>query len=73
MPPEVKLTQYQMVERVMRTGFWWSLPGIRAALHGRAMEAAISARLREMRAKGWLVERRATAKRGLYEYRCTRP
>ena len=72
-PPEQKRSQYELVERVMRTGYWWSLIGIRAAIHGRASEASISARLREMRQRGWVVERRPSGKRGVYEYKATRP
>ena len=72
-PPEHKRTQYEMVERVMRTGMPWTLVGIRAAIHGRASEASISARLREMRKKGWVITRRAGRSRGMFEYIASKP
>lgn len=72
-PPEHKRTQYEMVERVMRTGMPWTLVGIRAAIHGRASEASISARLRGIRKKGWVITRRAGRSRGMFEYMATRP
>ena len=72
MPPETKLRQYDLVERVMRTGMFWTLAGIRAAIHGKASEASISARLRQMRKNGWVIERRKGRSPGMFEYKATR-
>lgn len=63
-------TQYARVVQVMADGQWHTLRDIAIAVHGS--EAGVSARLRDMRkpARGrFNVERRRTAKAGVWEYR----
>ena len=71
-------TQYQRVEAVMADGYWRTLSGICTELRKRFpgshyAETAISARLRDMRRRGWDVEHeRIRANSGLYQYRAVR-
>jgi hypothetical protein len=59
----------------MADGFWRTLPNICTELRRRHPgskhgEASISARLRDMRRRGWTVERERTRPgSGLYQYR----
>jgi hypothetical protein len=71
-------TQQHQVEAVMADGYWRTLANICAELlrrqpgtkHG---EASISARLRDMRRRGWKVERERTRPgSGLYQYRAVK-
>lgn len=71
-------SQQNQVEALMADGYWWTLANIRAMLRHRHPgtqhgEASISARLRDMRRRGWNVERqRARAGGGLFLYRATK-
>jgi hypothetical protein len=71
-------TQYQRVEAIMADGYWRTLPGICTEIHKRFpgshyAETAISARLRDMRRRGWKVEHeRIRANSGLYQYRAVK-
>ena len=72
-----KLTQTEMVECVMSDGQWRTFAMIQDALWQRygvfASEAGISARLRDLRKRGYTVDSRPVAKgRKLYEYRVTK-
>ena len=67
-------TQYERVRSVMATGRWHALFSIRHHILMRHekldSEAAISARLRELRSRGWNVEKRRRGGKGnLWEYR----
>ena len=71
-------TQQAQVEAVMADGFWRTLPNICTELRRRHPgskhgEASISARLRDMRRRGWKVERERTRPgSGLYQYRAVK-
>ena len=72
-----KLTQTDLVERVMSDGQWRTFGMIQTALWQRyevlASEAGISARLRDLRKRGMTVDVRPVArKRKLFEYRVTK-
>lgn len=53
------------------TGRWVTLAELSAACNGA--EASVSARLRDLRKRGWEVERRKTDRPGIFEYRAARP
>jgi len=64
-------TQYERVEALMADGQWRTLRDITAATG--APEASASARLRDMRRAGWVVEeRRVEGAPGLHIYRAGR-
>jgi hypothetical protein len=71
-------TQQAQVEAVMVDGFWRTLANICTELRRRHPgskhgEASISARLRDMRRRGWKVERERTRPgSGLYQYRAVK-
>ncbi len=71
-------SQQTQVEDVMADGFWRTLGNICAELRRRRPgskhgEASISARLRDMRRRGWKVERERTCPgSGLYQYRAVK-
>lgn len=71
-------TQYQRVETIMADGYWRTIPNIGTELRKRFpgshyAETAISARLRDMRRRGWKVEHdRIRANSGLYQYRAVK-
>jgi len=70
--------QQAQVESVMSDGFWRTLPNIGSELRRRHPgskhgEASISARLRDMRRRGWKVVREHTRPdSGLYQYRAVK-
>lgn len=64
--------QLERVRALMLDGEWRSLPQIRAALGNRDSEAGLSARLRQLRSCGYLVERRRRTN-ALHEYRVVPP
>jgi hypothetical protein len=72
------ISQQAQVEAVMADGFWRTLPNICTELRRRHPgskhgEASISARLRDMRRRGWTVERERTRPgSGLYQYRAVK-
>jgi hypothetical protein len=75
-PDGKRLTsQLQSVEAVMADGYWRTLPNISTELRrrypgSRYAETSISARLRDMRRRGWQVEHeRIRPRSGLYQYR----
>jgi hypothetical protein len=66
--------QRAQVEALMSDGAWHTLPGLAAELRKRFgrryAETSISARLRDLRHKGWRIDRERTRpKSGLYQYR----
>jgi hypothetical protein len=71
-------SQQTQVDAVMADGFWRTLPNICTELRRRHPgskhgEASISARLRDMRRRGWKVERERTRPgSGLYQYRAVK-
>ena len=71
-------SQQNQVEAVMADGFWRTLPNICSELRRRQPgskhgEASISARLRDMRRRGWKVERERTRPgSGLFQYRAVK-
>jgi hypothetical protein len=71
-------SQQAQVEAIMADGFWRTLPNICTELRRRHPgskhgEASISARLRDMRRRGWRVERERTRPgSGLYQYRAVK-
>ena len=77
-PLNRKVTQYDRVRSVMLDGTWHTLAGIRNMIdlwwHVMDSEAAISARLRDMRnQEGFMVDCRLVAKgRRQREYRATK-
>ncbi len=69
-------TQMLRVVQVMSVGHWTTLAGLAQNLRRlypgqRFPECSLSARLRDMRRSGWVVERRHV-RNGLYEYRALR-
>ncbi len=63
--------QYLKVEAVMADSEWWTLSDL--ADYTGHPEASVSARLREMRRKGWTVDRRRHRPgSGTWEYRAWR-
>lgn len=71
-------SQQARVESLMADGFWRTLAGISAELRRRHpgtkdTEASISARLRDMRRRGWTIHReRVHSMSGLYQYRAVK-
>jgi len=70
-------SQQKRVEALMSDGEWRTLPAIVKELRRRhgitCGEAAISARLRDMRRGGWVIERQRTSPRsGLWSYRAVK-
>ena len=71
-------TQYQRVEAIMSDGYWRTISNIVAELGKRFpgthyAQTGISARLRDMRRRGWKVEHeRIRANSGLYQYRAVK-
>lgn len=66
-------TQLGRVITYMAFGHWRTLHEIAIAV-APATEPSVSARLRDMRKLGWIVDRRRRGdpKKGLHEYRCER-
>lgn len=68
------MTQLEAVRDVTHQGSWWTLAELKAEMNIRlgvyASEAGISARLRDLRKMGMIVDRQLVkGHRGLYEYR----
>jgi len=66
--------QRAQVEAIMSDGFWHTLPGLSSELRrrfgSRSAETSISARLRDLRRKGYRLDRERTRPNsGLYQYR----
>jgi hypothetical protein len=66
--------QRAQVEAIMSDGFWHTLPNLAAELKRRFgtryAETSISARVRDLRRRGWKVEHERTRPgSGLYQYR----
>lgn len=59
------------VESYMRDGKWATLAEI--SYQCRGAEASVSARLRDLRRKGYVVERERTEQPGVFRYRAVRP
>lgn len=62
-------TQLERVEALMADARWRTLGEIAGAI-GSGSEAGVSARLRDMRRRGWVVnrQRRGDPRNGLHEY-----
>jgi hypothetical protein len=71
-------SQLQRVEAVMADGYWRTISNIAAELRRRHAgcryaETSISARLRDMRRRGWTIERERTRPgSGLFQYRAVK-
>jgi len=71
-----RIPQIAAVKKILDTGFWYTLPGLRAgcSVYGvPASEAGISARIRDLRKPkygGHTIERRKNG--SLWEYRLVR-
>lgn len=69
--------QYERLESIMADGFWHTLPQLTTDLYRRFgrrySETSVSARLRQMRSRGWQIECvRTRAGSGLFQYRAIR-
>lgn len=72
------LRQLDRVAEVMRPGAWWTLIALACETNARFgvidSEAALSARLRDLRKHGWAVERKRTREgSNQWLYRATAP
>ena len=64
--------QLRAVYDVLQREGWWTLGDIRAACVARGQgisEASVSARLRELRGRGYVIDRAPSGRRGIYLYR----
>lgn len=68
--PKREAEQYNLVKKLMQDGQWRTLRGIKKLLP-QYDTPSISARLRDMRKDGFIVDRRKAGP-GLFEYQATR-
>lgn len=67
--------QLEAVRTYMLFIGWQTLGELESALQGKYPQASLSARLRDLRRMGYVVDRRhrKNASRGLFEYRVSKP
>lgn len=67
-PPDNNSTRLDWIRWAMRKGDWWTFEGLQQYLPMHCQETTISARIRDLRREGFVIESRRL-RGGLHQYR----